>query len=357
MTLKTNLLHRCIGKIALLFFAFSLYTFSTFGYDDKFSAESSDPAKKLDVGKIIMDHVLDAHEWHLWDGPFGTIPLPVILYSKQNGVIVFMSSKFEHGHASYHGYKIIDEHIVAENGHEFYDISMTKTVTAMLISMIILCFVFILVARTYTRNPNTPPKGMQSLLEPIIIFVRDEVAKPAIGEERYEKYLPYLLTVFFFIWINNTMGLIPLFPGGANVTGNISITLVMAFFTFVITTINTNKHYWIHVFNMPGVPWWLKFPVPLMPVVEFFGIISKPAVLMLRLFANITAGHIVILVFISLIFIFGEINMAAGYGVSIISLMFTVALSFLELLVAFLQAYVFTLLSALYFGMAKAEHH
>jgi F-type H+-transporting ATPase subunit a len=198
---------------------------------------------------------------------------------------------------------------------------------------------------------------MQSLLEPIIIFVRDEVAKPAIGEERYEKYLPYLLTVFFFIWINNTMGLIPLFPGGANVTGNISITLVMAFFTFVITTINTNKHYWIHVFNMPGVPWWLKFPIPLMPAVEFFGIISKPAVLMLRLFANITAGHIVILVFISLIFIFGEINMAAGYGVSIISIMFTVALSFLELLVAFLQAYVFTLLSALYFGMAKAEHH
>jgi F-type H+-transporting ATPase subunit a len=153
------------------------------------------------------------------------------------------------------------------------------------------------------------------------------------------------------------MGLIPLFPGGANVTGNISITLVMALFTFVITTINTNKHYWIHVFNMPGVPWWLKFPVPLMPVVEFFGIISKPAVLMLRLFANITAGHIVILVFISLIFIFGEINMFAGYGASVISIMFSVALSFLELLVAFLQAYVFTLLSALYFGMAKVEHH
>ncbi len=153
------------------------------------------------------------------------------------------------------------------------------------------------------------------------------------------------------------MGLIPIFPGGANVTGNISITLVMAFFTFVITTVNTNKHYWIHVVNMPGVPWWLKFPIPLMPVVEFFGVISKPAVLMLRLFANITAGHIVILVFISLIFIFGEINMLAGYGASIIAIMFSVALSFLELLVAFLQAYVFTLLSALYFGMAKVEHH
>ena len=153
------------------------------------------------------------------------------------------------------------------------------------------------------------------------------------------------------------MGLIPIFPGGANVTGNISITLVMAFFTFVITTVNTNKHYWIHVFNMPGVPWWLKFPIPLMPVVEFFGVISKPAVLMLRLFANITAGHIVILVFISLIFIFGENNMIGGYIASIISITFSVALSFLELLVAFLQAYVFTLLSALYFGMAKVEQH
>lgn len=355
--MKTNLLHRSFGKLIILFFALSFYGVTTLAFADKFNEESSDPTEKLDVGKIIMDHVLDSHEWHLWDGPFGTIPLPVILYSEQNGFTVFMSSKFEHGNASYQGYKINEGHIIAQDGHKFYDISITKTVTAMLISMIILCFVFISVARTYTRNPNTSPKGMQSLLEPIIIFVRDEVAKPAIGKERYEKYLPYLLTVFFFIWINNTMGLIPLFPGGANVTGNISITLVIALFTFVITTINTNKHYWIHVFNMPGVPWWLKFPIPLMPVVEFFGIISKPAVLMLRLFANITAGHIVILVFISLIFIFGEINMLAGYGVSIIAIMFSVALSFLELLVAFLQAYVFTLLSALYFGMAKVEHH
>ena len=355
--MKTNLLHRSFAKLIILYFALSFYAVTTFAYADKSGVESSDPTEKLDVGKLIMDHVLDSHHWHLWDGPFGTIPLPVILYSQQNGFIVFMSSKFEHGNNSYQGYKINGELIVAKDGHEFYDLSMTKTVTSMLISMIILCFVFISVARTYTRNPNTPPKGMQSLLEPIIIFVKEDIAKPAIGMERYEKHLPYLLTVFFFIWINNTMGLIPIFPGGANVTGNISITLVMAFFTFVITTVNTNKNYWIHVFNMPGVPWWLKFPIPLMPVVEFFGVISKPAVLMLRLFANITAGHIVILVFISLIFIFGENNMIGGYIASIISITFSVALSFLELLVAFLQAYVFTLLSALYFGMAKVEHH
>jgi len=166
-----------------------------------------------------------------------------------------------------------------------------------------------------------------------------------------------LLTVFFFIFLNNLLGLVPFFPGGANLTGNIAITLVLALFTFVITTFSGNKNYWSHIFNTPGVPWWLKFPLPLMPVVEIMGVFTKPFVLMVRLFANITAGHIIVLGFISLIFIFGNINTGLGYGVSIVSVAFTVFLTFLEFLVALIQAYVFTLLSALYFGAATEEHH
>jgi F-type H+-transporting ATPase subunit a len=169
--------------------------------------------------------------------------------------------------------------------------------------------------------------------------------------------MPYLLTLFFFIWINNMMGLIPIFPGGANVTGNIAVTMVLAVFTFVITTVSGNKYYWQEILNAPGVPWWLKLPVPLMPVIEIIGMLTKPFVLMVRLFANITAGHIIALGFFSLIFIFGDMQAGLGYGVSPVSIAFTMFMTVLELLVALIQAYVFTLLSALYFGMATAEHH
>jgi F-type H+-transporting ATPase subunit a len=218
-------------------------------------------------------------------------------------------------------------------------------------------WIFLSVADGYKRNPNKAPRGLQSFLEPLILFVRDDIAKPSIGEHKYEKYLPYLLTIFFFIWINNMMGLIPIFPGGANITGNIAITFVLAIFTFTITTFNGNKNYWLHVFNPPGVPWWLKLPIPLIPFIEFMGLFIKPFVLMIRLFANITAGHVIALGFFSLIFIFGAMKPALGFAVSPVSVAFTFFMSLLELLVAFIQAYVFTLLSALYFGMAVEEHH
>jgi F-type H+-transporting ATPase subunit a len=220
----------------------------------------------------------------------------------------------------------------------------------------LLLWVFISIANRYKRNPNTSPKGLQSLLEPLIIFIRDDIAKDSIGE-KYEKYLPYLLTIFFFIFFNNLFGLIPFFPFGANLTGNIAITGVLAVFTFIITTLVGNKNYWVHIVNTPGVPWWLKFPVPLMPIVEIMGLFTKPFVLMVRLFANMTAGHIIVLGFISLIFIFGKMSMGLGYGVSIVSVGFSVFMIILDLLVSFIQAYVFTLLSALYFGMATEEHH
>jgi F-type H+-transporting ATPase subunit a len=228
-----------------------------------------------------------------------------------------------------------------------------------MISALLLIVIFVSMARMAARSKGKAPTGMQNLLEPLVLFVRDDIARSSIGEKHYEKFLPYLLTIFFFILFNNLFGLVPFFPGGANVTGNITVTLVMAVFTFILTTINGNKHYWIDIINTPGVPWWLKIPLPLMPIVEIIGIITKPFVLMVRLFANITAGHIIALGFVSLIFIFGAISAALGLGVSVVSVAFMVFMDLLELLVAFIQAYVFTLLSALYFGLAvtEPEHH
>ena len=255
---------------------------------------------------------------------------------------------------------MMDDEVIGEAGFGKLplDLSITKNVLAILMSCIMLILVFTSIAKAYRRREGQAPKGLQSLLEPIIIFVRDDIAKSSIGEKRYERYMPFLLTVFFFIFLNNIMGIIPFFPGGANVTGNIAVTGVMAIFTFLITTFSGNKAYWRHIINAPGVPWWLKFPIPLMPIVEIVGMFTKPFVLMVRLFANMTAGHTIILGFISLIFIFGNLNTFLGLGIGIgFSIPFAVFMSLLELLVAFIQAYVFTLLSALYFGMAIEEHH
>ena len=323
---------------------------------------------KFDPGTFIFDHIGDAHNWHLMTikGKHISVPLPVIVISKYSGLHVFMSSHFHHGHSSYEGLelpaegeykgKIIEK---PENGEIYQpvDLSITKNVLAIFISLIILAWIIFAVARAYKQNPGVAPKGIQNLLEPVIIFIRDEVAMPSIGEKKYERFMPFLLTLFLFILINNLMGLIPILPGGANVTGNISVTMVLALFTFFITVINGNRNYWKHIFNGPGIPWWLKLPLPLIPIIELVGIFIKPFVLMIRLFANISAGHIIALGFFSLIFIFGGIQAGIGYGVSVISIAFTVFMTCLELLVAFIQAYVFTLLSAIYFGMAVEEHH
>ncbi|MCT4603151.1 MAG: F0F1 ATP synthase subunit A [Marinifilum sp.] len=353
--------------LLIAFFIASAATAFASDEHDKHAHHDTHKKEKFQAGEFIMDHIADAYDWHIFSiGDFhASIPLPVILISEQSGFHMFMSSKFHHGHDAYKGFYIAQEgefkgKVVEKiNGQEVrpFDISMTKNVVAMLISMIILLWVFISVAKAYARRKGKAPKGIQSVMEPIIIFVRDEIAKPAIGEKKYERFMPFLLTIFFFIWLNNLMGLIPLFPGGANVTGNITVTMVLALFTFIITTFSGNKNYWQHIFNTPGVPWWLKFPVPLMPVVEFMGMLTKPIVLMVRLFANITAGHMIVLAFVSLIFIFGEKGAAAGFGTSVFSVAFIIFMDILELLVALIQAFVFTLLSALYFGMATEEHH
>lgn len=323
--------------------------------------------KKFDTGELIFGHIKDSYEWHITTlgHTHISIPLPVILYSEISGLHVFMSGKFHHGTETYKGFKIASEgkhqRLIVEqlpDGTEVrpWDISITKNVASLFISIMLILMIFLSVARRYRENFARAPKGLQSWIEPIVLFIRDDIAKPSFGNGKSQRYLPYLLTIFFFIFINNLLGLVPFFPGGANLTGDISVTLVLAIFTFVITTISGSRSYWVHMVNTPGIPWWLKMPIPLMPIVEILGVFIKPFVLTIRLFANITAGHIIALGFYSLIFIFAEKNVFAGYSVSIVSIAFTVFMTILELLVAFIQAYVFTLLSAIYIGMALENH-
>ncbi len=313
------------------------------------------------AGETIIHHVLDAHEMHIFDG--FTIPLPVIMYSDL-GMDIFMSSAFHHGTEPYISnrtgitYEMHEGHIMAHtaSGEEIHpmDFSITKNVVGMFMGLIIMFWLFVGSAKGYVKNRGEAPKGVQAVMEPLILFIRDEVAKPSIGEKHYERFTPFLLTVFFFILICNFLGLIP-FLGGMNVTGNIAVTMILALFTFIVTNMNGNKNYWKHIFAPSGVP----IPVMLILVpIKILQVFLKPMVLMLRLFANITAGHIIILSFICLIFIFNqEIGPGTAAGVSIASMAFSIFMNILEILVAFLQAYVFTLLSALYFGQAVEEHH
>lgn len=327
-------------------------------------ATADDHSTSFKPGDFIMDHIADAYDWHITTlgHKHISIPLPVIVYTSEHGLKMFMSSKFHHGHDAYEGFYISHSEefkgkIVYQNeaGEELrpLDLSITKVVLGLFISMTILLWVFLSVARSYKNRANQAPKGLANWIEPLILFIRDDVARSSIGEKHFERFMPYLLTIFFLIFVNNLLGLIPIFPGGANVTGNIAVTLVFALITFMITSFNGNRNYWAHIF-WPPVPHALK---PLMIPIEIIGVFIKPFVLMVRLFANITAGHIIVLGFFSLIFIFGGIHAGAGYGVSVITILFTVFMTLLELLVAFIQAYVFTFLSALYFGMAVEEHH
>jgi F-type H+-transporting ATPase subunit a len=335
--------------------------------DTKHPAETheSDPghAEAFNPGDFIFDHIKDAHEWHL--ATIGhthvTIPLPVIVYSKNNGFTIFCSSKFKHGHAEYKGFKLETAgpkkgKIVDTAGGYVFDISITKNIAAMIFGFGLIMLIFLTLGKAYRKNPVSAPKGLQSWVEPIVVFLRDDVIKPSVGP-KYERYTPYLLTLFFFIWINNMLGLVPVPPMGANLTGNIAVTMVLAIFTFVITNVSANRNYWKHTLNTPGVPLWLKLPIPIMPLVEVLGVFTKPLVLMIRLFANITAGHIVVMGFITLIYIFAQMSAGLAYGVSLITIAFNIFITFLELLVAFIQAFIFTFLSSIYIGLAIAEDH
>ena len=331
--------------------------------------------EEFNATEYILEHVSDTHDWHILtkkDGHHVAVPLPVILYSKHSGLHAFSSKKIAHGHKHLgfemgHGTvqmenkdgklvekslkgKIVemDEHGELVEAGLPLDFSITKNVFMMMLSVIILLWVFLSLARSYKKMGISEPKGLSGFIEPVIVFIEEDVAIPNIGEEKYARFMPYLLTVFFFILLNNLMGLIPFFPFGANVTGNIAVTMVLAVITFLITQFSGNKGHWQHVFNTPGVP---KPLLIIMIPVEIIGLFTKPFALMIRLFANITAGHIIVLSLISMIFIFKSVFVAAP------SLVMVIFMDFIELLVAFLQAYIFTLLSALFIGMAMPEHH
>lgn len=315
---------------------------------------------EFDASTYIMEHVADSHEWHILtkkDGSAVAIYLPVIIYDRETGLHLFSSRKLSHGH-SHDGFAIAHEgkyagKIVKVNAEGFFDdskppldFSITKAIFGMMVSAAILLWLMIAMAASYKKSGISAPKGLQGFFEPIIMFIRDDIAIPNLGDHKYSRFMPYLLTVFFFILFNNLLGLIPIFPFGANVTGNINVTFVLAICTFLITQISANRTHWRHVIAAPGVPFWL---LPIMIPIEIIGLFSKPFALMVRLFANITAGHIIVLSLVSLIFIFKSVLVAP------VSIIFVLFMYCIELLVAFLQAYVFTLLSALFIGMATAE--
>jgi F-type H+-transporting ATPase subunit a len=353
---------------SLLVAVFSLFVLSVpvISFANEEGGHEQKTEKPLfDANEVIFAHVLDAHEFHFmeYEGSDGKehivgIPLPVILYSPQRGFTSFMSSRFEHGHATYNGYKMEGAKIKAvnEDGEvdesvKVYDISLTRNVVQMLLAIFLLAFLMIKVANKYKTGVGTTkaPTGFQNAIEPVITFVRDEVAKPNLGH-KYGKYLTYLLTVFFFILINNLFGMI---PGSANVTGNIAFTLVLGVLSFILITVSGNKHYWGHIIN-PPVPFGIKF---IMVPVEILSIFTKPFALIIRLFANMLAGHIIIICLISLIFIFGGLNKGVGWGFSPVSIAFATFIYLIDVLVAFIQAFIFTNLTAVFIGLAIEETH
>lgn len=363
----TKVLRRFATIMAVLFAA----NFSFAGHSDTEASEEFNPTE------TIMHHIKDAHEFHI-AGEL-SMPLPVILFT-DNGLVTFMSSEFHHddaGHvvvsknglnfvkihetiyqlaegashvefdAEHHPTNAMKPWSIFETHSSLFDFSITKNVFSMFLSIILLVLVFSVAGKNYKKNSGAP-KGLASFVEPLVLFVRDEIAIPNIGEKKHAAFMPYLLTIFFFIWLNNLIGLIPFFPGSANLTGNIGFTATLAILTFLVTSFSANKYYWQHIFWMPGVP--VPIKIFLIPI-ELAGALSKPFALLIRLFANISAGHIIILSLISLIFIFKTVAIAP------VSIAFSLFMNVLELLVAALQAFVFTLLSALFIGTAVDDHH
>ncbi len=371
--------------------------------EDDHATEAYDP-----VG-TVMEHISDANEFHIWKGVH--MPLPCILYAPEHGWTFFMTGKMEHGHQAYDRYvlnegrinriadpefpmgeqhiggivhkvetnaegKEVENFYAVHDGHEFlldppstldggllgggitsfFDFSITKNVFSMILAAILLILVWMAVAKGYRKNEGKAPSGIQSFFEPFFTFMRDEVTLPMIGEKHYERFQPFIMTLFFFILFCNLMGLIPFFPGSANITGNLAVTMVLAGFSFFITNLNGYRHYWEHTLWMPGIPAWVK---PILTVVEVLGLVIKPFSLMIRLFANISAGHIIILSLIGLIFLFGNNgqNIGGAAAGAVVGGLFTAFMNLIELLVAFLQAFIFAILSASYIGAAVEEGH
>ena len=324
-------------------------------------------SSEIDVGEILFGHIGDSYGWHItdWKGKHVTIPLPCIVHSS-TGWHFFMSSRIEHGH-EHEGLFIAEEgryeDKIVERGADGelvrpFDISITKNVASLMFAAVLLISLVLATTRWYRRHDASEeaPQGFAGLMEMMIMMVNDDIIRPSVGEKHYRKYSPYLLTAFFFIFVCNLMGLIPFFPGGANVTGNIAVTMMMALFTFIAINVFADKHYWKEIL-WPDVPMFLKFPIPIMQTIELFGVISKPFSLMVRLFANIMAGHMMVLGLVSVIFVTVKLGPVINGSMTVIAMLFGLVINCLELLVAFIQAYVFTMLSAVFIGMAHQEEH
>jgi len=363
---------------------------------------------EYDPVSTVMNHIADQNEYHVWKGVH--IPLPLFLYAPEHGWTTGWSSMFDHGHKAVDRYvmnhgrvnRIADDSFPMGEVHidgilhkteevdgkekdvyyacakgelykldppstvdggflgggitSFYDFSITKNVFTLFLAALLLIIIWRAVARGYKKNEGRAPSGIQSFFEVFFVFIRDEVTRPMIGEKHYERFQPFIMTLFFFIMFINLLGLVPFFPGGANVTGNLAVTLVLAIFTFLVTNLNGKKDYWEHIFWMPGIPGWVKI---ILTPVEVLSLFIKPFSLMIRLFANISAGHIIILSLIGLTFLFGENgqNVGGAAGGAVIGGLFTAFMNLIELLVALLQAFIFAILSASYIGAAVEEHH
>ncbi len=362
------MLKKILKSLLVVAFSLCMSILYTVTYAQEHSTEATSETKHqeekegdFNPGEVIMEHIMDNHDFHFAEigGKHISIPLPVIVYSPQRGLSTFLSCKFEHGHADYEGYHLNEKGAIipvkqdgtVDDNVQAYDFSLTRNVVQMLLALTFLVVVVLNVAKKYKQNgANVAPTGFQNALEPVITFIRDEVGKSNLGH-KYEKYMPYLLTVFFFILICNIFGLV---PGSANVTGNIAFTLVLGVISFVAILLSTNSHFWAHIFN-PPVPGFVK---PILLIVEFLGIFTKPFALIVRLFANMVAGHMIITCLIMMIFIFSKLSIVAGVGFAPISLGFTVFIYVIEILVAFIQAFIFTNLTAVFIGQAfEGEHH
>jgi F-type H+-transporting ATPase subunit a len=325
-------------------------------------AEEGGGDEKINIPEIVLEHLADAYEWHIasYQGSHISIPLPIIIRSENTGEWHFCTA-----HSLPEGFFFSEEHHgkIYErmaDGSEVrpIDLSITKSVMQIWIVVAVLIIVFLSCARWYKKHDakSEAPGGFVGAMEMIVMTIHDDLIKSSIGEKHYKPYAPYLLTVFFFILTCNLIGLIPVFPGGANVTGNINITFFLALCTMLAINVFANKEYWKEIF-WPEVPLFLKaYPAPIMPVIELFGVFTKPFALMIRLFANMMAGHAVMLSFTCVIFLGWSMGVGFGLGLNAFSIIMLLFMNLLELLVAFVQAYVFTMLSAVFIGLAHKEH-
>ncbi len=317
-----------------------------------------------DLKETIFEHLGDGYGWEVPFNHHKRIPLPIIIWGK-DGLHVFSSSKVTHGDVYHDGnavfmiakdgdYKGKLVEIVDGKEYKPWDFSITKNVCAIFIACIIVLWCCLTLAKWYRKNPFKAPRRFVGAFEFLVEFIYVGVIKATL-KDKAPKFAPYLLTVFFFIFFMNLLGLIVVFPGGANVTGNIAVTMVLAIMTFVMTNFFGNKHYWKEIL-WPDVPLWLKFPLPIMPVIEIFGMFTKPAALTVRLFANMMGGHMIVLVLTLLIFIFGAMGYAVASGTAVVSTLFSVFMLLIDVLVSFIQAYVFTMLSTIFISLAQEEH-